>query len=534
MASRGSELVVGAPGFRSSFFATLPGRVYVVDLSGAARIVIENPTADANDEFGAAVAIVGTNIAVGAPSDDAVASDGGVAYLFDGDSGALLHTFVVAGSGPNSRCGRGVAALGPDVLVLCANGVHQFDGGTGAPVRHFTAPGCAGGRGLATIDGDVLSAGYDGTICRLDGATGAVLQTYVDPEPLLGGAFGSSIGVDGDRILVGGAAFSGTRESMYVFDAATGALLESIRGPAFGTIYNAGFGTSVAAAGGVLVGSGWNAARFHDGATYDFLDLWRPENLSVDSSRDTITRIFDTGFALWTDTIRPNVGRGSVTVLDRCGNGVHSPAEQCDDGNTASGDGCSATCRFEGCPTLTWPPTLACNSTGAPGKSTIRLRKRSQGSWGVNADGFVWKWKGASSLAAFGDPTSTASYQLCFYADLFGTPDLHFDLAIPAAGSCDGADCWRSAGTSGFTYQDPGRTPSGIEKMKIRAKNGVADITISGTGMRLGLPEVVGENHVFPFGFGWAVVLVETGSGECWSSGSADARNGQRVFSGRS
>jgi len=77
VASRGSELVVGAPGFRSSFFATLPGRVYVMDLSGAARIVIENPTADANDEFGAAVATVGTNIAVGAPSDDAVASDGG-------------------------------------------------------------------------------------------------------------------------------------------------------------------------------------------------------------------------------------------------------------------------------------------------------------------------------------------------------------------------------------------------------------------------------------------------------------------------
>ena len=30
-------------------------------------------------------------------------------------------------------------------------------------------------------------------------------------------------------------------------------------------------------------------------------------------------------------TIDPNVGRGSVTLFDRCGNGVHSPAEQCDD-----------------------------------------------------------------------------------------------------------------------------------------------------------------------------------------------------------
>jgi len=70
--------------------------------------------------------------------------------------------------------------------------------------------------------------------------------------------------------------------------------------------------------------------------------------------------------------------------------------------------------------------------------------------------------------------------------------------------------------------------------MKIRANNGVAEITISGKGMRLGLPGLVGENLGFPFGFGWAVVLVETASGECWSAGSADARHGQRVFSGRS
>jgi len=34
-----------------------------------------------------------------------------------------------------------------------------------------------------------------------------------------------------------------------------------------------------------------------------------------------------------------------------CGNGVVEPGEQCDDGNTASGDGCSATCQIENIPT---------------------------------------------------------------------------------------------------------------------------------------------------------------------------------------
>jgi cysteine-rich repeat protein len=38
-----------------------------------------------------------------------------------------------------------------------------------------------------------------------------------------------------------------------------------------------------------------------------------------------------------------------------CGNGVVETGEQCDDGNTTSGDGCSATCQLEGCDTCHAP-----------------------------------------------------------------------------------------------------------------------------------------------------------------------------------
>src|SRR5262249_22199241 len=38
-----------------------------------------------------------------------------------------------------------------------------------------------------------------------------------------------------------------------------------------------------------------------------------------------------------------------------CGNGLLEPGEQCDDGNTVDGDGCSAACVFESCVlTGTW------------------------------------------------------------------------------------------------------------------------------------------------------------------------------------
>ena len=39
--------------------------------------------------------------------------------------------------------------------------------------------------------------------------------------------------------------------------------------------------------------------------------------------------------------------RGSAIVSSDCGNGILNTGEQCDDGNTTPGDGCSATCSCE-------------------------------------------------------------------------------------------------------------------------------------------------------------------------------------------
>lgn len=52
---------------------------------------------------------------------------------------------------------------------------------------------------------------------------------------------------------------------------------------------------------------------------------------------------------------------------DICGNGVFEDNEQCDDGNTTPGDGCSATCRIEPVGTLSGPPASQTFSGTAPG-----------------------------------------------------------------------------------------------------------------------------------------------------------------------
>jgi cysteine-rich repeat protein len=69
-------------------------------------------------------------------------------------------------------------------------------------------------------------------------------------------------------------------------------------------------------------------------------------------------------------------GGGVTPVL--CGNGVVQPPEQCDDGNTNNGDGCSSFCTIEGAaPTPTSVPPTATNtptvSTPPPSVPTLSL-----------------------------------------------------------------------------------------------------------------------------------------------------------------
>lgn len=69
-------------------------------------------------------------------------------------------------------------------------------------------------------------------------------------------------------------------------------------------------------------------------------------------------------------------GGGVAPVL--CGNGIVQPPEQCDDGNTVSGDGCSSFCTLEGAtPTPTSIPPTATNTptsaTPPPSVPTLSL-----------------------------------------------------------------------------------------------------------------------------------------------------------------
>jgi len=84
---------------------------------GALLHTFLNPTPASCDYFGLSVAGVGNKVLIGARWDDTGASDAGAAYLFDGTTGALVHTFQKPTPAAADWFGVSVAGVGNNVLV---------------------------------------------------------------------------------------------------------------------------------------------------------------------------------------------------------------------------------------------------------------------------------------------------------------------------------------------------------------------------------------------------------------------------------
>ncbi|MEZ4404615.1 MAG: DUF4215 domain-containing protein [Kofleriaceae bacterium] len=129
------------------------------------------------------------------------------------------------------------------------------------------------------------------------------------------------------------------------------------------------FDHATIAADGATVWSNFNSNQGNNSSTSHTDREWRFHD--VDLSSQAADGAVQLTFALQSD---PGLELGGWTLDDvcvvgyragavACGNNVVEPGEQCDDGNTASGDGCSATCQIEG------PPPVDCgNGTVDPGE----------------------------------------------------------------------------------------------------------------------------------------------------------------------
>jgi hypothetical protein len=199
----------------------------------------DDPTATSSDRFGNQVAISGNRVLIGAHADDTNGPNVGQVFLFDAATGTLLQTFDDPTVTSSDRFGNSVAISGNNVLI----GAHADD----------------------TNGADV------GQAYLFDAATGNLLHTFDDPTPTNRDLFGVAVAIDGNNILIGayGDDTNGTEVGQaHLFDAATGALLQTFNDPTAST--SDWFGHSVAIDGnGILIGarhddtSGNNVGQAH-------------------------------------------------------------------------------------------------------------------------------------------------------------------------------------------------------------------------------------------------------------------------------
>jgi len=251
VAISGTRIVVGA--ISDDTGADEAGSAYVYDLASATPTVpvltLNNPDPAVNDHFGAAVAISGARIVVGATEDN----NGGSAYVYDlastpptvpvvtltnpspafyesfGSSVAVSRTRVVVGAPFNSIGGRSTgsayvydlnsATLAVPVVTLNNPGPEEFE--------YFgTSVAISGTRVVVGAPDDNTGALHAGNsyVYDLARATPAVpVATLNNPSPGVQDNFGNAVAISGTRILIGtflddtGAPDAGTA---YVYDLA--------------------------------------------------------------------------------------------------------------------------------------------------------------------------------------------------------------------------------------------------------------------------------------------------------------------------
>jgi hypothetical protein len=146
-------------------------------------------------------------------------------------------------------------------------------------------------------------------------------------------------------------------------------------------------------------------------------------------------------------------------------------------------------------------PASGCRQPGIGHKAKLQLRN--------GKPRLVWKWTrgAATSHADFGNPLSTTSYSLCVYD---ASQALRVATA-PGGGTCAGRPCW-TARSQGFRYVDRELTPTGAERLDLRAGDvGRAKLGMKGKGPLLSLPSL-------PIGVLPLTVQLVSSTGTCWTS----------------
>jgi len=459
---------------------------------------------------------------------------------------------------PGCEQSTGFNVIHGNLLVTGATVACEYDATTLALVRTIPLPAPATNTRVIEAPGDdFLLAGSSPTMHLIDGPTGGVVQTYVDPTP--GGNFGWDIGLSGTHVL----ATDPLDNEVHVFDLATGAFQHTI---AFSEVQ---FGYAIAVLGpDVIVASMTGAAtrlRRYDVATGAFLGQFAlvpggpndagkiagrmsvagadvligmpgngPAAYLLDGTTGAVVRSFPapeplSGFghsarATATEVVVYAAGspRDVTFVFDRAtGTLLRTIRDFWANSNsnvrehlvllgsrTIAGNTVMAYCGGNaGCgPCETCGPSGSCVAAPHPTCQQMDPSGAFKLMFLNTAARDTAQWKGKGMLAPGGPPDTGYAYRL------FGAPDVDTDYALcvfdpssallfraeAPAGTCDASPCWKRRGedfeTVGvFTYRDPDRTPDGIRGARLFRRT---DTGLTSLQMRGGGPNLSSR----PFG----------------------------------
>jgi uncharacterized secreted protein with C-terminal beta-propeller domain/outer membrane protein assembly factor BamB len=275
VAIQGDKYLVGGPPYG--------GPVKPVDLydlsTGQLLQVFDNPDPQDYMAFGRALAFVGDQVAVPASTRDIDRE--GCVFIFDRASGELSQT-IVDPSGPGRYFGQAIAGVDGRILIgRSGSRAALFDAETGDLLQTFQAPqGTSGfGKSVAFLGEDVLIASRQAAFL-FDASTGEQLQQFDNPGATR--RFGCSIAASGDMVLVGAASYysQATESAAYLYDATSGELrhtfVDPVQRPNFGrSVAFAGDRVLVGAAGGGTAPDVTGAVYLFDSATGELLETFR-------------------------------------------------------------------------------------------------------------------------------------------------------------------------------------------------------------------------------------------------------------------
>ena len=233
LGANASGVLIGAPGGGLAD----EGIAYLFDrTAGTVLLTFGNPTPDPSDGFGYAIASVGGMVVVGSPRDDTAGPDAGAVHVFDASSGTFLRTVPNPTPSGGGLFGSALVTAGASVLVGApgddagatnAGVTHVVDAETGSIIRTLPNPdpgvGAQFGATLAAIAADPLvgtrrAAFAEWTVgqaYRFDGATGTLIRRYVHPDATPAVV----VGVAGGNAALGtrGPSYAGGNGNVYIF-----------------------------------------------------------------------------------------------------------------------------------------------------------------------------------------------------------------------------------------------------------------------------------------------------------------------------